>query len=300
MINHESELAATIRSCDFQKLQDEMAKATKLACITVDYTGTPVTAHSRCTDFCALVRNHSEYKYLCEKCDSRGGLEAARNKKPYTYVCHMGVVDVAIPIIYNGLYVGAVMCGQILLPDADKEKIEKIFAKQSLVDFTENAKSFYDKLTVMSKEDLDANVSLINYLSNYRLSSVLSKSDGSEILPENQTFRRINKNASIIQPAINYINENFSKPVKLQTLASLCDVSASYFSKLFKKVTGENLVEYLNKLRIERGKHELLTTNKSVQTVAKDIGFDDSGYFIKVFKAATGYTPNAFRDRNSF
>ena len=95
MINYESELAATIRNCDFQKLQDEMAKATKLACITVDYTGAPVTAHSCCTDFCALVRNHPEYKHLCEKCDSRGGLEAARNKKPYTYVCHMGVVDVA-------------------------------------------------------------------------------------------------------------------------------------------------------------------------------------------------------------
>ena len=73
MINYESELAATIRNCDFQKLQDEMAKATKLACITVDYTGAPVTAHSCCTDFCALVRNHPEYKHLCEKCDSRGG-----------------------------------------------------------------------------------------------------------------------------------------------------------------------------------------------------------------------------------
>ena len=50
----------------------------------------------------------------------------------------------------------------------------------------------------------------------------------------------------------------------------MCDVSASYFSKLFKKVTGENLIEHLNRLRIERGKNELLTTNKSVQTIAKE------------------------------
>lgn len=299
MINYESELAATIRNCDFQKLQDEMAKATKLACITVDYTGAPVTAHSCCTDFCALVRNHPEYKHLCEKCDSRGGLEAARNKKPYTYVCHMGVVDVAIPIIYQNLYVGAVMCGQILLPEADKAHIEKIFSEKSAVDFAENAKAYYDKLTLMSKADLDANISLINYLCNYRLSNVLSQS-GNGALPENQTFRRINKNASIIQPAINYINDNYTSPVKLQTLASMCDVSASYCSKLFKKVTGENLIEHLNRLRIERGKNELLTTNKSVQTIAKEIGFDDSGYFIKVFKGEVGCTPSAFRDLNSF
>lgn len=261
MINYESELAATIRNCDFQKLQDEMAKATKLACITVDYTGAPVTAHSCCTDFCALVRNHPEYKHLCEKCDSRGGLEAARNKKPYTYVCHMGVVDVAIPIIYQNLYVGAVMCGQILLPEADKAHIEKIFSEKSAVDFAENAKAYYDKLTLMSKADLDANISLINYLCNYRLSNVLSQS-GNGALPENQTFRRINKNASIIQPAINYINENYTSPVKLQTLASMCDVSASYFSKLFKKVTGENLIEHLNR---HRAREERTSYDKQIR-----------------------------------
>ncbi|MDY6210393.1 MAG: AraC family transcriptional regulator, partial [Eubacteriales bacterium] len=50
----------------------------------------------------------------------------------------------------------------------------------------------------------------------------------------------------------------------------------------------------------ERGKNELLTTNKSVQTIAKEIGFDDSGYFIKVFKGEVGCTPSAFRDLNSF
>lgn len=42
----------------------------------------------------------------------------------------MGVVDVAIPIIYQNLYVGAVMCGQILLPEADKAHIEKIFSEK--------------------------------------------------------------------------------------------------------------------------------------------------------------------------
>ena len=185
------------------------------------------------------------------------------------------------------------------MPEADKAHIEKIFSEKSAVDFAENAKAYYDKLTLMSKADLDANISLINYLCNYRLSNVLSQS-GNGALPENQTFRRINKNASIIQPAINYINDNYTSPVKLQTLASMCDVSASYFSKLFKKVTGENLIEHLNRLRIERGKNELLTTNKSVQTIAKEIGFDDSGYFIKVFKGEVGCTPSAFRDLNSF
>ncbi|MDD7245591.1 MAG: PocR ligand-binding domain-containing protein [Eubacteriales bacterium] len=300
MSDYESGLAAMILNCDFQKLQDEMASATKMACITVDYTGSPVTVHSGCTEFCSTVRNHPEFGRLCEKCDSRGGLEAARNKKPYMYVCHMGVVDVAIPIIYRNLYVGAVMCGQVVLPENERSgDIERIISEQSPVGFSSSSRMLYDKLTVMPKSDIEANVSLINYLCNYRLSSVLSDADDGGFMPDDISFRRVNKNASIIQPAINYMRENYSSPVKLHTLAELCDVSASYFSKLFKKVTGENLVTYLNRLRVEHGKRELLSTNKSVQAISKEAGFDDSGYFIKVFKAETGLTPNAFREKNS-
>ena len=272
-------------------------RATKIACITVDYTGSPLTTHSRCTEFCQAVRNHPELKALCEKCDSRGGLEAARLKKPYLYICHMGIVDVAIPIVYQNLYIGAVMCGQVLMSDADKCGIERIISEQSNIDFSENAREMYDKLTVMKKADIDASLELISYLCNYRLSSVLQSNEGGNILPTSQSFKRINKNASIIQPAMNYIRENHANEIKLQTVAEICDVSPSYFSKLFKKVTGENLISYINKVRVEHGKHELLTTNKSVQVIAKDVGFDDSGYFIKVFKAETGFTPNSFSDK---
>lgn len=210
----------------------------------------------------------------------------------------MGVVDVAIPIIYQNLYIGAVMCGQILLSDGDKGGIERIIAEQSDIDFSDEARELYGKLTVMKKEDIDASVDLISYLCNYRLAGVLQSSENGNVLPNTQSFKRINKNASIIQPAINYIRENHSAEIKLQTVAEICDVSPSYFSKLFKKVTGENLISYINKVRVEHGKHELLTTNKSVQVIAKEVGFDDSGYFIKVFKAETGgLTPNAFRDK---
>lgn len=286
-------------NCDFQKLQDEMASATKLACITVDYTGTPITSHSRCSEFCNVVRNHPELKVLCEKCDSRGGLEAARLKKPYLYTCHFGIVDVAIPIIYQNLYIGAVMCGQVLLSDCENHNIEKIIFEQSDFNFCDNAEELYNKLTVMKKADIDASIDLISYLCNYRLSSVLSNNENGNILPSTQTFKRINKNASIIQPALNYIRENHVLEIKLQTVAEMCDVSPSYFSKLFKKVTGVNLITYINKARIEHGKHELLTSNKSVQVIAKEVGFDDSGYFIKVFKGETGVTPNSFRDKNT-
>lgn len=288
-----------ISACDFQKLQDEVAAATKIACITVDYTGKPVTAHSRCSGFCNAVRNHSEIKYLCEKCDSRGGLEAARLKRPYMYMCHMGIVDFAIPIIYQNLYIGAVMCGQVLLPPDERPNVERIISDQSNIAFTPEAPALYRNLTIMKKADIETSIQMISYICNYRLSNVIAAFDKQNNSPDTPPFKRINKSASIIQPAINYIKDNYPNEIKLNMVASLCDISPSYFSKLFKKVMGKNIINYINEIRIEQGRHLLLTTNKSIGSIAFDVGFEDSGYFIKVFKSETGVTPSAYREMNS-
>ena len=103
----------------FQKIQDDIAEATGISIITVDYKGKPATKHSKCSEFCKLMRKNERFSELCEKCDSRGGLEAARLEKPYIYRCHKGLVDFATPIIVNGQYLGSVMAGQVLTEEED-------------------------------------------------------------------------------------------------------------------------------------------------------------------------------------
>lgn len=62
----------------WQSLQDALAKQTGMAIITVDYKGVPVTKHSGCHSFCQLLRDDPELSKNCQKCDSRGGIEATR------------------------------------------------------------------------------------------------------------------------------------------------------------------------------------------------------------------------------
>ena len=93
----------------FQKIQNDIAKATGVAIITTDYKGKPVTEHSSCTEFCKIIRSKDNLKELCEKCDSRGGLEAARSGRPYIYKCHRGLIDFAVPIIVEEQYLGSLM-----------------------------------------------------------------------------------------------------------------------------------------------------------------------------------------------
>jgi len=62
---------------NWQQIQDSLSKATKLAIITVDYKGIPITTHSCCNSFCTKVRSDPDLRALCQKCDSRAGLEAS-------------------------------------------------------------------------------------------------------------------------------------------------------------------------------------------------------------------------------
>jgi YesN/AraC family two-component response regulator len=54
-------------------------------------------------------------------------------------------------------------------------------------------------------------------------------------------------------------------------------------------------MQYLRKIRIEKASALLSQTSKTVETVARETGFDNSNYFIRVFKLLVGMTPNEYR-----
>ncbi|MDU4588241.1 PocR ligand-binding domain-containing protein, partial [Clostridium sp.] len=95
----------------WEDLQETIASVTNVAIIIVDYKGNPVTKHSGCHRFCKEIRANPELVKYCQKCDSRGGLEAVRLNEPYIYLCHYNIIDIAIPIMIDGKYIGAIMAG---------------------------------------------------------------------------------------------------------------------------------------------------------------------------------------------
>ncbi len=281
---------------DLQKLQDKIAFATEVALLTVDFTGKPVSLHSGCNEFCKRVREDPAHREFCQKCDSRGGLEAARIGKPYIYLCHMGLVDFATPVMLHGAYVGAVMAGQIRLktPEPSLERVTNVYNENNL----EGALlSLYKSLPVMSLDRIEALSNMIFYMYNYVIKEASLKIEGNEfanVLAASEM--PIHKNTPTLKPAIKYINDNYNKDIRLDFLASLCDVSPSYFSKLFKKVFQTNLSTYVNGLRVETAKNLLSRTNKPIGTIAYEVGFEDCGYFIKIFKRFVGLTPSLYRE----
>lgn len=90
-------------------MQDAIALETHLAIILVDYRGKPVSNHNQVQPFCQLVRNNPKLNAYCEKCDARGSLEAVHRGTPFIYRCHFDIVDIAIPIMVENHYMGAIM-----------------------------------------------------------------------------------------------------------------------------------------------------------------------------------------------
>lgn len=110
----------------WEKMQDRLAELTGTAIVCIDIKGKPVTKHSGRTAFCSIVRENPVSRKRCFRCDALAGVEAVRRGRPYIYLCHCGIVDVAVPVMVGDIYLGAVMFGQVRLRHKDREKAERL------------------------------------------------------------------------------------------------------------------------------------------------------------------------------
>lgn len=101
----------------------------------------------------------------------------------------------------------------------------------------------------------------------------------------------------IVKEAAAYIDENYFKELTLSSLSEKYCVESSYFSRVFKQETGENLMLYITGKRMEKAKEIMSRQEINMAEVAFMVGYDDYTYFSKVFKKMTGMSPREYRSR---
>lgn len=101
-----------------------------------------------------------------------------------------------------------------------------------------------------------------------------------------------------IENAIKFIAQNYVLPISLEDVADRINLSPTYLSKKFKKVTGLTFKEYVNFIRIRQAVQMLLTTDDSVTKIATNCGFNSSNYFKDIFRRMYGISPRAFRKQS--
>ncbi|MGG4107624.1 response regulator [Paenibacillus lautus] len=114
--------------------------------------------------------------------------------------------------------------------------------------------------------------------------------EGAELVRRNS----LSEGQKVIYKAIGYIKGRLSEDITVGECAAHVHLSASYFSSLFKQVTGMTVTQYITSERIQKARL-LLVEGAQVQEVAAAVGYEERRYFSEMFKKITGQTPSEFR-----
>lgn len=266
----------------WKQIQDEIAGVTGMAIITVDYKGVPATKHSSCRKFCQMMRSDPQTARYCQKCDSRGGLEAVRLNEPYIYLCHSDVVDVAIPINIDEKYIGAVMAGQVLLETKEEEQsLEKISVRaynEDLLHSNDVLSQYYNELPRMSLKRIKTIADMLQCLCNYIVEEAINKNMLIEVC-EQMSQKKV---------GFNFANDLSGYPldvmmdVKKQVTKAITTKQIDIFEEneipMPHNPTLRPAIEYISK-----HKNENVTLNQMAK-----LCHTSEGYFSRLFKKEMG------------
>lgn len=132
-------------------------------------------------------------------------------------------------------------------------------------------------------------LSLLNQLAHDRAYTVLSHSHFSK-LEDTYDSRRV-------RTVMEYLNNNYQRPVRLGEMAALVNMSEPSFSRFIKRRTGFNFIDCLNNIRISAASRLLIDEPaNTIAEIAFKCGFNNLSNFNRIFKKRKGYTPHDFRE----
>ncbi|MCL2883994.1 MAG: AraC family transcriptional regulator [Oscillospiraceae bacterium] len=94
-----------------------------------------------------------------------------------------------------------------------------------------------------------------------------------------------------------YIDDNLENDIRLDALAKVACMSASYFSAYFKRHHGIGPVEFISRRRVQKAIELIRTTSDNFTEIYSRCGFNNSTSFLKTFKRITGNTPSFYRKK---
>ena len=149
----------------------------------------------------------------------------------------------------------------------------------------ESVMDFYNIFSLTSCQSIDDLDALLRRLCDYLLSGNGSSEETGSAEEEDE----------IVQ-VVHYMEEHFSDPeISMTAIADSFDLSTTRFSLSFKERMGMSPLDYLTLLRIEKAKELLVSTNLTIQDISSQVGYYDSGSFIRRFKQVAGETPLQYR-----
>lgn len=105
------------------------------------------------------------------------------------------------------------------------------------------------------------------------------------------------KTLTKIENALSYIESHYKEKISVKEIAGNSFMEYTYFSRIFKKITGLSCTEYINSFRVNKAESLIISTGKSISEISDLVGFDNVSYFIKQFKHYKGISPKQYKKK---
>lgn len=142
-----------------------------------------------------------------------------------------------------------------------------------------------------SKQGFDSVLELMSIfhdLSTSRNLQLLSEANFSNVQPTYKSRR--------IEKVMEYMRQNFDKPIDLSDVAKLASMTEVSFSRFMKTQTGVGFIDSLLDIRLAHASRLLIDTNQAIAEIAYNCGFNNISNFNRLFKKKKGCTPKQFRE----
>ena len=127
----------------------------------------------------------------------------------------------------------------------------------------------------------------------YMLFAALQKhivKDNKRIYQNEYSLRQKN----VIDTAFAYIQNHYYETIRLEDIASRCYLTEAHFCRLFKQLTGETPIYYINKFRINKAISYLAESQLTIKEISEKVGFYDEAYFCRCFRKYKGVPPSRY------
>ncbi len=235
-------------------------------------------AYTRC---CSLIRTKKKCVENCECSNLIHMKEVLDHGGNCRYTCHAGLMEMIVPIMYDGVLIAFLQIGQFRDAQQIYSSSQRILETADRYGFDrDQLLTLYNEVPVVSEEKLQAVCNVMEILIKFFWNDGL-----------------ISYRCSMLSVKMEqYISNHLSEKIKIEDLCNTFHLSKNALYQLFREEFHSTVNEFVMKRRLEESEKYLISEPEfNVTEVSSRCGFSDYNYFIRWFKKQTGQTPLQFR-----
>jgi len=234
------------------------------------------------SSFCSTMRKNPRFDEKCVQSASSMCLRCKEANKLITETCHAGLCEVVAPLIKDNIVMGYIMFGQIRSEENENEFMQTVKARCGGNGLTaEEIEKLARSVHYKTHRQIESAAEIINVFLSYIYTKEIVN-----IKKDNLAYF-----------IINHIKNNLGNSLSTRDLCDRFHISRTTLYEITKPYAPYGIASFVKKKRIEKAKELLASTDKDIEEISSEVGFNDSDYFRRVFKKHVGVSANRFRKK---